>query len=386
MNFIKMNGMSVDGRIFINDKMGTLEALIPPGGYETAHAPAMLELPNGDLLCAWFAGSFEGSPDISIVCSRLPAGSDKWESPVKVSNDPSRSEQNPSFFLKNEGEIWLVYTSQLARAEGHDNMQFTSVIRYQKSFDGGITWTESEILFGEEGSFCRQPIQVLSNGRWIFSNWSCSPDVNDLSGDPTIFRLSDDQGVSWRTVQMSESNGRVHANIIELDTGHLISLMRSRFADFIYRSESNDYGDTWSIPQPTILPNNNSSISALKLESGRIAVAYNPTRAPEAEFGVSSWPGLRCPVAVALSEDGGTTWPLIRNMEPGEGFSGPENSTNNSQYEYPYMMQGRDGMIHLAFAYCNRLGVKYMRFDEAAVSGKKREAVGLYNPTSAKTS
>ena len=61
-------------------------------------------------------------------------------------------------------------------------------------------------------------------------------------------------------------------------------------------------------------------------------------------------PGLRCPVAVALSEDGGLTFPIIRWMERGEGFIGDENKTNNKQYEYPYIMQGKDGMIHLAYA------------------------------------
>ena len=59
-------------------------------------------------------------------------------------------------------------------------------------------------------------------------------------------------------------------------------------------------------------------------------------------------------MAVALSEDGGLTFPLIRHMELGEGFVGEENSTNNRQYEYPYLMQGKDGMLHLAFAYQTR--------------------------------
>ena len=121
-----------------------------------------------------------------------------------------------------------------------------------------------------------------------------------------------------------------------------------------------------------------------KLASGRIAVAYNPTCTPCPTPGIASWPGLRCPVAVALSEDGGLTFPMIRYMERGEGYMGDENKTNNRQYEYPYIMQGRDGRLHLAFAYKDRLSVKYMSFTEEDVMGKKRETVGLYNPTSAK--
>ena len=158
--------------------------------------------------------------------------------------------------------------------------------------------------------------------------------------------------------------------------------MRSREADFIYRSESFDYGDTWSEPKPTPLPNNNSSISAIRTLSGRVAVAYNPTSTPVPVKGKAAWPGLRNPVAVALSEDGGLTFPMIRWMERGEGFIGEENKTNNRQYEYPYIMQGADGRIHLTYAAFTRQCVKYVSFFEEDVMGKKREYMGVYNPTS----
>lgn len=385
MAYKHLAGLTPDGTIYINDDLGTVEAMLPPGGYKTAHAPALLELENGDLLCAWFAGSFEGSADVSIVCARLPKGAEAWEEPVQVSHDPERSEQNPSLFAGPDGAVWAVYTAQLDRVPGKDNMQFTSVIRCQKSFDGGKRWGEPEVLFPREGSFCRQPIQVLKNGGWIFANWLCTDSASGLAGDPTVLQLSYDQGKSWKMVEMPQSNGRVHANVVELESGHLAAFMRSRSADFIYRSESFDWGESWSVPKPTPLPNNNSSISALRLQSGRIAVAYNPTCTAYPKSGEAAWPGLRCPVAVALSEDGGKTWPMIRYMERGEGYMGAENRTNNKQYEYPYLMQGRDGRLHLAFAYKTRIGVKYMSFTEEDVMGARRETEGLYNPTAAQS-
>lgn len=383
MTYPKLQELLPDGRVYENTHMGTLEAFLPTGGYETAHGPGLLEAENGDLLCVWFAGSFEGNADIHIVCSRLPKGADRWEKVVDVSGDPHRSEQNPSLFQNPNGEIWALYTAQLDRVEGKDNMQFTSIVRRQTTRDFGKTWEEPVVLFPEEGTFCRQPIQILSNGRWIMGNWICSDSADGLAGDPTAFRISDDQGATWRTVMMPKSNGRVHANVIELGNGSLVAFMRSRAADHIYISRSRDYGDTWTEPVATVLPNNNSSISAVKLQSGRIAVAYNPTHAPNADPNGCAWPGLRCPVAVALSEDGGETWPMIRYMELGEGFVGPENSTNNLTYEYPCIMQSRDGRLHLAYAYRNRSGVKWMSFTEADVMGTKREKSGRYNPTSA---
>ncbi len=385
MEYTSLPELTNDGKVYFCRQMGTLEALLPTGGYPSAHAPALLELPNGSILCAWFAGTYEGSADIRVICSRLPSGSDTWTTPVDISGDPSRSEQNPSLFYGPDQAVWAVYTAQLDRRAGKDNMQFTSQIRCQKSTDGGMTWGKFETLFAREGSFCRQPIQVLCSGRWIFSNWLCSDSLDGLSGDPTVFQISDDEGRSWRQVDMPGSRGRVHANIVEMDDGHLIAFMRSREADAIYRSESFDWGDSWSIPVPTLLPNNNSSISALRLQSGRVAIAYNPTCAPVHASGKAVWPGLRCPVAVALSEDGGITFPIIRWMERGEGYMGEENRTNNRQYEYPFLMQSEDGMLHLAYAANNRAAIKYVRFSEEDVLGQKRERMGLYNPTAAKT-
>ena len=182
MKYPCLPGLTPDGTVYQNSAMGTVEAMLPPGPWATAHAPALLETPDGSLLCAWFAGSFEGSGDVSIVCARLPKGAARWEAPVQVSHDEKRSEQNPSLFLAPDGAVWAVYTAQLDRVPGKDNMQFTSVIRRQKSTDGGRTWGEPDVLFAREGSFCRQPIQVLASGRWIFANWLCSDSASGLAG------------------------------------------------------------------------------------------------------------------------------------------------------------------------------------------------------------
>ena len=70
-----------------------------------------------------------------------------------------------------------------------------------------------------------------------------------MGDDYTVLQLSDDQGKTWRSVMMPGSRGRVHGNIVELSPGNLICLLRSRSADHIYRSESHDNGETWSVPE-----------------------------------------------------------------------------------------------------------------------------------------
>ncbi|WP_305752161.1 sialidase family protein [Mammaliicoccus sciuri] len=371
-----------DGIIYHDQFLNVDFGILPTGGNNTAHAPALIETEDGGMLCAWFAGSFEGSGDISIVVSKLDPETQTWSIPITVSQGENRSEQNPAFFRHPNGDIWLIYTSQISRQEGKDNMQFSSIIMVQKSRDEGLNWSNAEVLIHNEGTFSRQPIQILSNGRWIFSTWLCEDSADGLTNDPTEFQVSDDEGMTWKPIRMPESEGRVHANVIELEKGHLIAFMRSRFADFIYKSESKDYGDSWSVPEATLLPNNNSSISAIKLSSGGIAIAYNLNSASNATFGKIAWPGLRNPVAVSVSEDGGLTWPIGRIFEQAEGFIGTENKTNNAQYEYPSLYQDRQGTLHLVYAYKNRLSVKYVRFTVSDLFGDIREANSIYNPTS----
>lgn len=369
--YIELPTIQPDGRLYQNMQLQTVEALIPNAPFETCHAADLLELPNGDLLAVWFAGSDEGNADISIVLSRLEAGASVWSSPVKVSDDDTRSEQNPSLFLKSENEIWLIYTAQVSRTPENNpffNLQYTAEIRCKKSFDNGKTWGATTVLFDRPGSFCRQKIQVLASGRYVFGNWICFPDESRNGSDITVIQISDDEGKTWREVQMPESAGRVHANLIEVRPGVLVALMRSRFADNIYRSVSEDNGETWSAPVRTELPNNNSSISAIRLQSGAIAMVYNPVRYND-DCTKTVWPQQRCPVEIAISEDEGVTWNYRRVVEHGEGFEGRYNDINNKRYEYPVMMQGKDGSIHVAYSANSRRNIKYVCIDEIWIRG-----------------
>ena len=374
-------GLTPDGQIYYDEEMKLTEAFINPGPWTTAHGPGLLETPAGTILCCWFAGTYEGDTDINIVVSRLEKGADKWSEPTYISTDTDFSDQNPSLFLNPNGEIWCMYTSQLGRQPGKDNMQFTSVVKKQVSTDDGLTWSEPEVVLPEPGTFARQAIQILSNGRWIYGLWLCSDSESGLAGDPSAFAISDDQGATWRRVDMPNSSGRVHPSMVELEPGHIVAFMRSREADFIYRSESFDYGDTWTEPKLTVLPNNNSGIGVTKLASGRVAVIYNHNSAPSTYGKKGAWPALRNPVSIALTEDGGLTFPLIRHVERGEGYVGDENKFNNRQYEYPTIIQAADGMIHVAYAYQTRRGVKWITLSENDILGAKR-GEGTYNPTS----
>lgn len=79
---IELPALGRDGRLYYDRRTGTVEALIP-NPFASCHAADLLELPNGDLLCCWFAGSDEGNADISIVLARLNAGESQWSVPPR---------------------------------------------------------------------------------------------------------------------------------------------------------------------------------------------------------------------------------------------------------------------------------------------------------------
>jgi predicted neuraminidase len=112
-----------------------------------------------------------------------------------------------------------------------------------------------------------------------------------------------------------------------------------------------------------VLPSNNSSTQAIQLASGSIAMVYNHFRANDDPDAVV-WPRERYPLTVALSDDGGRTWPFMRHIDTGDNFAGEQNRSLNRRCSYPSIVQTRDGLIHVAYSYRRRQCIKYVRFTE----------------------
>ncbi|MBK7791316.1 MAG: exo-alpha-sialidase [Betaproteobacteria bacterium] len=341
------------------------------------HAANLMPLPDGDIGCVWFGGTQEGIADISIYFSRLAKDGSRWSFPVKLSADPTRSEQNPVLFVAPDGKLWLLHTSQKS---GH---QDTAIVKCRVSPDSGRSWGPSAILFDGPGTFVRQPLVVLDNGDWLAPVFHCLAAPGEKwvgNHDVSAVRISGDQGATWAEHEVPGSTGCVHMNIVKAAGGRLLAFFRSRWADHVYVSHSADSGRHWSQPQPTELPNNNSSIQVTRLSNGHLAIVYNDMSAAQAserrvslydeiedddEVPTSSaaeavpssggrtafWGAPRAPMTIAISEDDGRTWPRKRNLETGDGYCMTNNSAQrlNREYSYPSIRQTSDGAIHIAY-------------------------------------
>ena len=64
-----------------------------------SHCATLIDLPNGDLLAAWFTGAFETAPDQRIQAARLVSGAAAWSQPVTVVDTPGQADGQPVFLL-----------------------------------------------------------------------------------------------------------------------------------------------------------------------------------------------------------------------------------------------------------------------------------------------
>ncbi|MBB3316396.1 putative neuraminidase [Rhizobium sp. BK181] len=369
---------------------GRAEAYLPSPCIQN-HAANLAFLPDGTLTCVWFGGTMEGMGDISIYMSRLATGAAGWSQPEKMSDDPAKSEQNPLVFNAPDGRVWLLYTSQTS------GNQDGSIVKCRISEDGGKTFGEVRVLCDIPGTFVRQPIIVNRTGTWLLPVFRCiglpgerwTGDV-DTAG----VLISRDAGKSWVMTEVPDSIGAVHMNIVPIDGDNLVAFYRNRFAESVLSSRSSDGGTHWSAPRPIDLPNNNSSIQATRLENGMIAMVYNHSNASTSDARRQSlydeiegdeetkvapvqtserrkavWGVPRAPLSLALSGDGGVSFPRHVDLDTGDGYCLSNNSKDsvNREFSYPSIIQGADGVVHVAYTYYRR-AIKYVRLSADAIA------------------
>ncbi len=369
-------------------KSGRFDAYLPSPCIQN-HAANLAFLPDGTLTCVWFGGTMEGMGDISIYMSRLTPGAMQWSQPEKMSDDPSKSEQNPLIFNAPGGDVWLLYTSQTS------GNQDGAVVKCRISADGGRTFGKVRVLCDIPGTFVRQPIVVNGAGTWLLPVFRCVGLPGERwtgDADTAGVLISRDAGKSWTMTEVPDSIGAVHMNIVPLPEGEFVAFYRNRFAEYVLSSRSSD-GENWSAPEPIDLPNNNSSIQAVKLESDTIAMVYNhcnasmsdarrlslydeiegdevaaPVASEPSQRRKAIWGVPRAPLSLAFSTDGGRSFPRRIDLDTGDGYCLSNNSKDavNREFSYPSIIQGADGTVHVAYTYYRR-AIKYVRLSQDAL-------------------
>lgn len=365
---------------------GRHEAFLPSPKVQN-HAAFLARLDDGAVACTSFGGTLEGKSDVSIHASVLPAGAAAWGPAQQLSHDPDRSEQNPVLFAAPGGALWLFHTAQPAGNQDECRIRMAPLTR-DASDPTALAAGEGRLLDLPPGCFVRAPLVVRDDGAWLLPIFRCVPRPGQRwtgSHDVAAVGVSLDEGRTWALEEVPGSVGSVHMSPVDLGGGRLAAFYRRRQADWVHRSESRDGGRTWSVPEPTDVPNNNSSIAAVRLTDGRVAMICNPVSAAMApdrraslydELGeddarpdadpedgcVPVWGVPRAPVALCLSSDGGLTFPerLVIEDGPGTCLSNASLDGRNREMSYPWLDEAPDGSLDLAYTY-HRRAIKHVR-------------------------
>ena len=354
------------------------------------HAAFIERLDDGTLACLWFGGTLEGKADISIYGSTLAPGAQCWSAPTRLSDDPQRSEQNPVLARDGNGRWQLFHTAQPAGNQDECLLRAREVELRDGVLCGGPPRTIELPL----GTFVRARFVRRTDGAWMMPVFRCIPRPGQRwngSHDTAGVAVSHDEGKTWTLTEVPGSIGSVHMTIVPLEGPRMAAFYRRRQSDFVHRSESLDGGVTWSAPEPTDVPNNNSSINVIRLADGRLAMVCNPMSAalssdrrsslydeieagddrPDATGGCAPvWGVPRAPLTLCISTDGGRSFPRRRVIDDSPGTCLTNNSIDgrNKELSYPYMLEDPDGTLHVAYTYFRR-AIKHVQLPAGWIDG-----------------
>jgi predicted neuraminidase len=308
------------------------------------HASTLLPMPDGALLVAWFAGSAEGAADVGIYISRR-SSSGTWSEVVRVDAEPGEAHWNPVLAARRDESLILFYKV------GDRIAKWRTMVT--SSYDAGEHWScPNELVPGDSGG--RGPVRTkvikLRDGTWLAGA--------SLEKGPqwiAFIDRSEDEGLTWSAsaplainiesraasanggsgsnpdIAVSEQSfkgrGIIQPSLWESADGFVHAIFRSTEGR-AYHADSFDAGRTWTKPEPTTVPNNNSGLDIVCLGKGTLFLAHNPVG--------SNW-GARTPLVLSSSTDDGKNWVQTLVLEDGLG-----------EFSYPAIIQ-KDGEIFVSW-------------------------------------
>lgn len=303
--------------------------------FQACHASSLVELSNRQVMCAWFAGSYEGNKDVAIWVA-VKQGK-KWNKPHLVAdgiqNDTLRYPcWNPVLFRAKNGLLFLHYKV------GPNPRTWWAEVKTSK--DDGKTWSKATKLpEGFLGPIKNKPLQ-LNNGDILYPSSTESVDEKTWN---IHLEKSDQNGKNWKKIAINCGDfGVIQPSILQYPDGRLQLLCRSR-QNAIVSAWSTDQGETWSKLQALNLANPNSGSDAVSLQNGRQLLVYNPLSA-----GKNWWEG-RSVLKLATATNG-IDWTNILTLEDHE----------KGEYSYPAIIQTSDGSVHISYT-SERKKIKYLQ-------------------------
>ncbi len=338
--------------------------------YKLACAPVAVEAPNGDILCSWLSGSdSEPASDNSILISRSRDMGATWSEPeIFVASD---DEGFGGAMILRSGEKLVKLAAKLPLSEQYNVWNY----RRSESLDNGYTFTESKpitLVEGEGFSAALCYKIVTSDNRVLFAAQTYTKRKKPLTASAEQLALAKTEEEAESMVMSEggtpieygfanyrsgcavfESNedfsefkmlGRVddrplylgEPTIIELKSGRLVMLMRAEWGGYLWRSDSDDGGYTWSKAYETDIKNPSTLANLLRLPNGRIALFHNDCGGERGKR------ARRDPLSIWVSDDEMESWYIKEDVAFGGAFSYPAPLTlSNGKVAFAYDLNRR---------------------------------------------
>jgi len=316
---------------------------IKTGPYK--HPARIEQLKNGDLYLVYYGGEGEYAIQTGVFGSRLKAGARKWTTPVCIARDPFRSVGNGVIWQAPDGLVWLFYVVRYGETWS------TSRVQAKVSRDNAHSWSDAFPLVSEEGMMvCNKPI-VLHNGDYLLPLYFEGGNNPEFTGSDScgLFLRYELKSKSWKqTGRIRSATGNIQPVAAEVKDNFLIAFCRRggnyepTTNGWLVRAESRDGGLTWTEGVNSSFKNPNAAVDMIKLGNGKLLLVFNDSM------------NDRTPLTMALSADGGSTWPWQRNV-----------ATGPFDYGYPMALQTSDGKVHLIFTSHERTIVNHAVLDES---------------------
>jgi predicted neuraminidase len=319
-----------------------------PGKYK--HPATIEELANGDLYIAYYGGDGEYAEQTACYGMRRKKGETKWSAPQVIADTPFHSDGNAVIWQAPDGLVWLFYVCRFG------DTWSTSRIKGKISRDGANTWSDSFMVALEEGMMVRGRPIVLADGDYLLPVYhETGFDQEKVGADSTsLFLRFNPKTKKWTESSRIHSRmGNIQPAVAQIDDKRLIAYCRRGGGyepikdGYVVRSESHDGGHTWSEGQDSQFPNPNAAVDFLRLQNGHLLLVFNDSMDD------------RTPLTVAISTDTDKTYPYRRNI-----------ATGKDSFGYPYVIQGKDGKIHLVYTSQARSVINHATFEEAAITKK----------------
>lgn len=301
---------------------------------------SFVTLRDGRILYAYsryYGTSWHDNASASI-CARFSSdGGRTWtkQDRVLVKNEGACNVMSVSLLRLHDNRIALFYLRKNSSTDCRARMRISA--------DECETWSKPVLCIPAPGYFVVNNDRViqLRSGRLIVpASYHRSKGAFSKTGttgkDYSIFEnrgialffLSDDRGKTWReakdwwSLPVRSESGLQEPGVVELGDGRLYAYSRTS-CGCQYELFSEDGGETWSAPRPSVFRSPCSPLSIKRIPStGHLLAVWNDHsgrwRLPPAHS--SSWG--RTPLVIAVSKDDGMTWQSCQPIEtdPDRGF------------------------------------------------------------------